>query len=524
MKVLISDPLAREGADRLKEEDNIKVREAPGLSQEELIRTIPEYDALIVRSETKVTGEVIGAASRLKVIGRAGTGLDNIDITSATKRGIIVMNTPGGNTISAAEHTISMMLALSRNIPQAHFSLKSGEWNRKKFMGTEVYGKILGMVGLGRIGSEVAKRAQGLKMRTIAYDPFISKERAEQLGVTLMDLEDLLPEVDYLTVHTPLSSQTRNLIGEREIALMKKDARIINCARGGIIQEDALYQALKENRLKGAALDVFEKGKPFDSPLLKLDSVIFTPHLGASTKEAQKRVALDVVLQVIDVLKGGPLRNAVNILTTSAQLQKKIEPYLSLAEKMGDLEAQLAEGHPKEVMITYGGQFGGLELEPITVALLKGLLNSVYDTVNYVNAPVLAKERGIKLVEIKTPHEAGFTNLVSLKLITDIEERRIDGTVFERVPHIVRIDDYPLDFVPQGNLLICANVDKPGAVGRIATTLGRYQVNIGSLQMGRRNPGRKNVSVYGLDSSPSPEALRDLLKIKEVLEAKLVHL
>jgi len=524
VKVLISDPLAKEGIDRLRKEDGFRIREAPGLSPEQLIRTISEYDALIVRSETKVTEEVIRAASRLKVIGRAGTGLDNIDITSATKKGIIVMNTPGGNTISAAEHTISMILALSRNIPQAHFSLRSGEWNRKKFMGTEVYGKILGIVGLGRIGSEVAKRAQGLKMRTIAYDPFISKERAEQLGATLMDLEDLLPKVDYLTVHTPLSSQTRNLIGEREIALMKKDARIINCARGGIVQEDALYQALKENRLKGAALDVFEKGKPFDSPLLKLDSVIFTPHLGASTKEAQERVALDIVLQVIDALKGGPLRNAVNILTTSAQLQKKIEPYLSLAEKMGDLEAQLAEGHPKEVMITYGGQFDGLELGPITVALLKGLLNSVYDTVNYVNAPVLAKERGIKLVEIKTPHEVGFTNLVSVKLITDIEERRIDGTVFERVPHIVRIDDYPLDFVPQGNLLICVNVDKPGAVGRIATTLGRHQVNIGSLQMGRRSPGGKNVSVYVLDSSPSSEALRDLLKIKEVLEAKLVHL
>ncbi|MCK4618007.1 phosphoglycerate dehydrogenase, partial [Candidatus Aerophobetes bacterium] len=244
MKVLISDPLAREGIDRLRKEDGFRIREAPGLPQEELIRTIPEYDALIVRSETKVTEEVIRAASRLKVIGRAGTGLDNIDITSATKRGIIVMNTPGGNTISAAEHTISMILALSRNIPQAHFSLKSGEWNRKKFMGTEVYGKILGIVGLGRIGSEVAKRAQGLKMRVVAYDPFISKERAEQLGVTLMDLEELLPEVDCLTVHTPLSSQTRNLIGEREIALMKKDARIINCARGGIIQEDALYQAL----------------------------------------------------------------------------------------------------------------------------------------------------------------------------------------------------------------------------------------------------------------------------------------
>ncbi len=313
-KVLISDPLAKEGVERLKKEDGFRVREAPGLSQEELIKIIPEYNALIVRSETRVTEEVIRAASRLKVIGRAGTGLDNIDITSATKRGIIVMNTPEGNIISAAEHTISMILALSRNIPQAHFSLRSGEW--KKFMGTEVYGKILGIVGLGRVGSEVAKRAQGLKMRVVAYDPFISKERAEQLGVTLIDLEELLPEVDYLTVHTPLTSQTRNLIGEREIALMKKDARIINCARGGIIQEDALYRALKENRLKGAALDVFEKGKPFDSPLLKLDSVIITPHLGASTEEAQKRVALDIVLQVIDALKGGPLRNVVNVLTS----------------------------------------------------------------------------------------------------------------------------------------------------------------------------------------------------------------
>jgi len=321
-KVLISDPLAKEGVERLKKEDGFRVREAPGLSQEELIKIIPEYNALIVRSETRVTEEVIRAASRLKVIGRAGTGLDNIDITSATKRGIIVMNTPEGNIISAAEHTISMILALSRNIPQAHFSLRSGEWNRKKFMGTEVYGKILGIVGLGRVGSEVAKRAQGLKMRVVAYDPFISKERAEQLGVTLIDLEELLPEVDYLTVHTPLTSQTRNLIGEREIALMKKDARIINCARGGIIQEDALYRALKENRLKGVALDVFEKGKPFDSPLLKLDSVIITPHLGASTEEAQKRVALDIVLQVIDALKGGPLRNAVNVLTSSPQVQK----------------------------------------------------------------------------------------------------------------------------------------------------------------------------------------------------------
>ena len=314
MKILVSDPLAREGIEKLKEEGDFEVTEVMGLQKDELIGIIAQYHALIVRSETRVTEEVINVATHLRVIARAGTGLDNIDVAAATRKGIIVINAPEGNTISAAEYTISMLFALSRNIPQAYLSLKKKRWERKRFMGVEVYGKILGVVGLGRIGSEVAKRAQGLQMRVMACDPFVS----ERMGITLFGLEELLPQVDYLTVHTPLTSLTKGMIGEREIGLMKKGARIINCARGGIIVEDDLYKALRQGKIAGAALDVFEKGKPFDSPLLELDSVVMTPHLGASTSEAQKRVAMVIASQVVEALKGGEVRNAVNLSTASS--------------------------------------------------------------------------------------------------------------------------------------------------------------------------------------------------------------
>jgi len=312
LKILITDPLAKEGADNLREE-GFEVSEQIGMNEEKLVNIISNYVALIVRSGTKVTERVINAGSNLKIIGRAGTGVDNVNVNAATRRGIIVMNTPDGNTISVAEHTISMMLALSRNIPQAHLSLQKGQWNRGEFMGTQVYGKTLGIIGLGRIGSEVAKRAKGLGMKVIAYDPFIPQERAQKLKVDLCELKELLPKVDYLTVHTPLTPETKNLIGEKEIKLMKKNVRIINCARGGIIEENSLYQALKEGRVRGAALDVFENGKPFGSPLMELDSVIFTPHLGASTEEAQKKVAVDIACQIVDALKWNKVRNAVNV-------------------------------------------------------------------------------------------------------------------------------------------------------------------------------------------------------------------
>lgn len=525
MKVLITDSLAPEGVAKLKDE-GLQVVEKIGIDEEELIRTIPGFTALIIRSGTRVTEKVIKAASDLKIIGRAGTGLDNVDVDAATKKGIIVMNTPEGNTISAAEHTISLLLSLSRNIPQANFSLKKGEWNRKKFMGTEVYGKTLGIIGLGRIGSEVAKRAQALGMKVVAYDPFVTREKAEEIGVSLSNLDELLPQVDYLTIHTPLTEQTRRLIGEKELTLMKDGARIINCARGGIIDEDALYKALKNGKIKGAALDVFEKGKPFGSPLLEMDSVITTPHLGASTEEAQVRVAVEIATQIVDALKKGEVRNAVNILTFPPHLEKKLGGYLSLVEKIGSLGAQLIKGHLQEVEVNYAGDLSDYDVKPLTASLIKGLLSFVLkEGVNYVNAPVLARERGIKIREIKTSEKTEYSGLVRVKLESDQHELKIEGTVLEKkIPYVVKIDNCSLEFVPQGNLLICTNVDKPGAVGKISTILGEYGINIATLRMGRTAPGKENISIYTLDSSPSIAAMQALQSLNEVIEAKLVHL
>ncbi len=525
MKILVADSLAEEGIAKLKEK-GFQTTERKNIEEKELIEIIPDYSALIIRSGTRVTEKVINAASNLKIIGRAGTGLDNVDIGAATRRGIIVMNTPESNTISAAEHTISMLLSLSRNIPQANFSLKKGVWDRKKFMGTEVYGKSLGIIGLGRIGSEVAKRAQGLGMKNIGYDPFTTKEKAEELGVTLCKLDKVLSCVDYLTIHAPLTEHTQELISDREFSLMKNGIRIINCARGGIIDENALYRALKEGKVKGAALDVFEKGKPFGSPLLELDSVIVTPHLGASTEEAQVRVAEEIAIQVADALKKNQVRNAVNILTFPPRLKKKIGGYLSLTEKMGNLAAQLMEGNLREVEVIYKGDLAEHETRPLTVALLKGLLGFVLkESVNYVNALFLAKERGIKISEVKTTQQEEYFNLVQLKVFSDSGELKIEGTALEKkIPYVVRINDYSLEFIPQGYLLICNNVDKPGAVGKISTLLGNFGINIAGLWMGTIIPGKENVSVYTLDTSLTSEVMKSLQNIEEVLKVKLVHL
>jgi len=525
MRILVTDSLAREGIEKLKEE-GFNVTERKNLTEEELVEIIPGYVALIIRSSTKVTEKVINAASSLKVIGRAGTGVDNVDIEAATRKGIIVMNTPEGNTISAAEHTISMLLALSRNIPQANLSLKKGIWDRKRFMGTEVYGKTLGIIGLGRIGSNVAKRAQGLGMKVIAYDPFITREKAEEIGVTLCELDELLSQVDYLSIHTPLTGHTRGLIGDREFSLMKDGVRVINCARGGIIDEDALYRALKSGKVKGAALDVFEKEKPFGNPLLELDLVIATPHLGASTQEAQTRVAVEIATQVADALKRGKIRNAVNILAFPAHLKKKIGGYLSLTEKMGTLAAQLMEGNLREVEVFYKGELANYEVGPLTIALMKGLLGFVLkEDVNYVNATLLARERGIKISEAKTTEGKEYSSLVEVRFVGDGGELKIEGTVLEKkIPYIVRINDCSLEFVPEGHLLICTNVDKPGAVGKISTLLGNFGINIAGLRMGTTTPGKENLSVYTLDTSPTSEVMEALRNIEDVIKAKLVHL
>ena len=526
MKILVADPLAQEGIEIL-EKEGYKVEQAVGLSEEKLKQRMGGFSALIVRSGVKVTREIIEAAPDLKVIGRAGTGLDNIDVETATRRGVIVMNTPGGNTISAAEHTVSLLLAVSRNIPQANEALRKGEWNRKKYMGTEIYKKTLGIIGLGRIGTEVAKRAQAFMMKVLAYDPFISPAKVDELGVTLCTLKELLPQVDYLTIHTPLSSQTRSLIDARAMALMKKGVFIINCARGGIVDESALYQAIKEGRVKGAALDVFEKGKPFNSPLLQLDSVIVTPHLGASTAEAQTRVAEEIAHQIVDVLKRNKVVNAVNFPVFPSQMEKKMGGYLSLAEKMGILSAQLMESHPGRIELIYKGEITEYDLSIFTTVFLKALLGFfLKEVVNYVNASLIARERGLEVLQTKMDGKSeGFASLIVAKLISEKGEKKIEGTILEKdTPYITAIDSFSLEFVPQGTLLICSHLDKPGVVGKIATVLGKYGVNIGGLRMGRNISRDINMSVYSLDSTLPSEGLEILRETEEVLEAKLALL
>ena len=524
MKILVTDALAKEGLEVLRDE-GFEVVERTGLSEDELVELIPDYVALIVRSQTKVTARLLEAASSLKVVGRAGTGLDNVDIDAATRLGIVVMNTPASNTISAAEHTISMLLALSRNIPQANQSLKRGLWDRKAFMGTEVHRKVLGIIGLGRIGSGVACRAQGLGMKVVAYDPFTSVEKAGEIDVALMELENMLALVDYLSIHTPLTERTRGFIGAKEFLLMKPGVRVLNCARGGIIDEQALYDALCTGKVKGAALDVFENGKPFGSPLLELDSVIATPHLGASTQEAQVRVAVEIASQIVDALKNTEVRNAINILTFSPQQQKRLGGFLSLVEKMGLLMAQLIEGNLVEAQILYRGDLADSDVKPLSVAFVKGLLGYMLkESVNYVNALILAQERGIRISEVTTTKREEYRNLVEVTCTTDAGVYSAEGTILEgTVPYVVKLNGCALEFVPDGYLLICRSIDKPGVVGSISTLLGAHGINISGLQMGTTVPGKENMSAYTLDRPPSLEVVESLCSRTEILSVKLVH-
>ncbi len=414
MKILVSDQLSDEGLEILREVKEFQVDLRTELKPEALKEIIKNYEALVVRSATKVTKDIIGAASNLKVIGRAGVGLDNVDLEAATQKGIIVMNTPAGNTISTAEHTMSMILSVSRNIPQASASTKKGEWKRSKFMGVELYSKTLGIVGFGRIGGEVAKRALSFGMKVVAFDPFLSREVAESLGVEILELKELLAVSDFITVHTPLTSETKHMISDKEFALMKKGVRVINCARGGIIDETALLKALKEGKVTAAALDVFEKEPiPAEHEFLKLDNVIVTPHLGASTEEAQVNVSIEVAEIVRDALLGRGIRNAANYPCLEAEVCKILDPFINLSEKMGMFVSQLVEGRFQEVNISYSGEIVKYNLSPLTMSLTKGILSPILkETVNFVNAVNLAKERGINIRESKSSKEAEFVNLI----------------------------------------------------------------------------------------------------------------
>lgn len=526
MKVLVSDKLAQEGLDILKKEKAIEVDVKTGLNTEELKKTIPPYDGLIVRSSTKVTKEIIEAAKNLKIIGRAGVGLDNVDVEAASRQGIVVMNTPGGNTISTAEHTMSMILALSRNIPQAHQSLVSERWDRKKFMGVEIYGKTLGIIGLGRIGTEVAKRAMSFGMKILAFDPYLSLDKAKSLNIESVKLNELLKRSDYISVHTPLTSETKHLISDKEIALMKKGVKIINCARGGIIDEVALVKGLKSAQVSGCALDVYEKEPPLGSPLFKMDNVVVTPHLGASTEEAQVNVAIDIAKQMCDGLLGRGMFNAVNAPCLTPEVAEIVKPYVTLAEKIGALSSQLCEGHIVRIKIKYRGDIGSYDTTPVTVACIKGVLQPFMgETVNYVNAGVLAKERGIAIEETKTERIENFANLISVEMKTEKEQLSIWGTIFGKSdPRIVRINKYYVEAHPAGYMLVIKNKDLPGVVGQIGTILGQNKINIAEMTFGREKPGGQAISVLNVDSTISKGVLEKIKKAKNIFDAKLIKL
>ncbi len=520
-RVLVSDPLAEEGIDILKGFCDVDVN--TGLTEDQLVATIGDYDALLVRSGTEVTARVIDAGTKLKFIGRAGAGVDNIDTEAATRRGIIVANAPEGNTLAATEHTMAMMLSLARNIPQATASLKKGEWKRSKFMGVELNDKILGIVGFGRIGIEVSKRARAMQMKCIAYDPFISKERAANLGVELVPLDELFRRADVITVHTPLIKETRHVINEKSIATMKDGVRMINCARGGIIDEKALADAIASGKVAGAALDVFETEPPTDSPLLGLDTVIVTPHLGASTVEAQKNVSISVANQCISVLEGGPAKYVVNAPMIPAEQQALVEPYAVLAQKMGSLLIQLIEGRLESIEITYGGEAAALpNTKFVTRVILKGLLDPILQVpVNIVNAEFVAKERGIRMSETTTEEAQGFRNIISITAKTDRMTESVSGSVSgPNRARIVSIGGYMTDLTPTGHVVISRHTDKPGVIGKAATILGRVNVNIAGMQVGRHKPGEEALMVLTVDSAVPADAMAEIRRIDGIKTAK----
>ena len=528
IKVLISDPLSPEGVDILKSH-KFQVDEVSKLSEKELARKIKGYDALIVRSGTTVTKKIIDASDRLKVIGRAGVGLDNVDVKAASKKGIVVMNAPAGNTISTAEHAFSLMMALSRNIPQANESVKGGKWDRKGFMGVELYGKTLGIVGMGRIGGEFAKRALSFGMSVIAYDPFLSEEKARSMNIEPVGMDKLLKGSDFITIHTPLTDETRHLVGEKAFKKMKKGVRIINAARGGIIDEKALAKYIKSGKVAGAALDVFETEKkpPMDSPVIGLPNVIATPHLGASTEEAQVNVSIDMARTVADALLGKGFRNAANVPAMESEEIEALAPFVNLAERLGCIQAQLIERPIKAITVDYIGEIANEDVTVITRALMKGVFNPILEEdVNYVNSVLIAEERGIRVTEKKTSKITDFANLISVELETTGGKHFIMGTLFaNKEPRIIKIDKFYVEAIPDGYMLVINNNDVPGIVGKIGTALGRHGVNIAEMSFGRDRKAGEAISVLNVDSETPAKvinALKRTMDINGVKQVKVV--
>lgn len=515
MKILVSDNLGKIGIKMFEEEPGMTVDVKTGLQPDELKGIIGEYDALVIRSATQVTEDILGAATNLKVVGRAGIGLDNVDIPAATKRGVVVMNTQTGNVVTTAEHTIAMMMALTRNIPWGTATLKQGLWEKKKLQGREVYRKILGVIGMGKIGAIVADRARGLRMHVVVHDPFVTPEQIEKAGFEPVSLEQLFKRADYITVHVPKFKDTIGLLDKSAFDQMKDGVMIINCARGGIVDEADLNQAIHSGKVAGAALDVFETEPPGVCPLFDIDRVICTPHLGASTLEAQTNVAVQVAEQIIAYLRDGSIINAVNVPAVSGELLEKVGPFVTLADRMGCLLAQLSAGPVQEVVIEYAGDFQALDLSPVKTAVLKGLLTPmVKDTVNSVNAEVMAKDRGIKVTETTPAETEEFVNLITVKAVSSGGTVKVAGTIFgQKDPRVVNINNFRLELHPQGRFVLIHNHDKPGAIGSIGMLLGDNNINISRMRVGQEEGGDKTMIFLRTDDvipDDVMEKLRDL--------------
>lgn len=525
-KVLATDGVEPEGLSVLADAPDIELDIRPKVAPDELMEIIPEYDALIVRSATKVTKAVMERAKRLKIIGRAGVGVDNIDVREATARGIIVANAPGGNTIAAAEHTIGMMLALARNIPEACSRMKAGVWDKKSFVGVELRNKVLGVIGIGRIGSAVARRAQAMEMEILAYDPYITEERAKELGVRVVSLDTLLREADFITIHIPMSQQNYHLLDKAAIEKMKPGVRIINCARGGIVDEGALYAALKEGKVAGAALDVFEKEPLTESPLFSFPNVVVTPHLGASTVEAQLGVAEVVAEEVLVALRGGFVRNAVNVPFVRPEVLAEIGPFIGLAEKLGRFAAQLVSGRISLIDARFSGEIARYDVSLLTTAIVRGVLSvALQEAVNFVNANEVAKNRGIRVTETKQQQEEDYVSLVAVRVVAPEGERTLAGTLHRgKEPRVVSIDGYRVDAVLEGHMLFIPHMDRPRIIGRVGNLIGAHDINIAAMQVGRKEIGGPAVMLLSVDSPVPEETLKEIAKVDGVMGVKMVGL
>ncbi len=524
-RILIADPVAPEGIELLRSVGDVEVK--TGQSADSLIATIENYDALVVRSETKVTRPIIEAGVRLQVIGRAGVGVDNIDLDASTERGVIVVNAPQGNTIAAAEHTIALLMALARHIPQADASMRAGKWDRKSYVGTEVRGKTLGVVGLGPIGSEVARRGLGLDMRVLAHDPYVSEERVRALGAEPADFEGLIATADFITVHVPMTATTKGMIGADQFARMKDGVRILNVARGGIIDEAALAAAVQSGKVSGAAIDVYT-AEPIaeDNPLLGDPRIITTPHLGASTAEAQERVAVDVAEQIVDVLSGRPARYAVNAPMLAPETLKVVGPYMAVGELVGTVATQLVTGKLKSIELEYSGEIAEYDVTPLKASVIRGLLKPISEeTVNIVNANIIAQSRGWDIAERqRTSHEV-FNNLIHLKVNTSDEEVTVGGTVEHGQAHIVLLNGLDIDLMAERGttLLACDNEDRPGMIGRVGTLLGGFDINIQSMQVGRRGRRGRALMLIAVDEAPTAEQIDAIEAIDGIYNVRLVR-